>query len=112
MNLSFKAPGLNKNWSVSDNSLTIGNTEYPFSEISSFKLVTSASAILPGVAQGFHNGKLIQCAFKFADRKSLFNQICLRLWRLQPVCWTIKNIDDHNTAKKEGYISIFEQFEP
>lgn len=51
-------------------------------------------------------------AFKFADRKIIFNQICLKLWRLQPVCWTIKNIDDHNTAKKEGYISIFEQFEP
>ena len=51
-------------------------------------------------------------AFKFADRKLVFNQICLKLWRLQPVCWTIKNIDDHNKAKKEGYISIFEQFEP
>ena len=51
-------------------------------------------------------------AFKFADRKLVFNQICLKLWRLQPVCWTIKNIDDHNQAKKEGYISIFEQFEP
>ena len=51
-------------------------------------------------------------AFKFADRKLIFNQICLKLWRLQPVCWTIKNIEDHNTAKGEGYISIFEQFEP
>ena len=47
-----------------------------------------------------------------ADRKLIFNQICLKLWRLQPVCWTIKNIEDHNTAKGEGYISIFEQFEP
>ena len=51
-------------------------------------------------------------AFKFADRKSFFNQICLKLWKLQPVCWTIKNIEDHNTAKGEGYVSIFEQFEP
>lgn len=51
-------------------------------------------------------------AFKFADRKLIFNQIATKLWRLQPVCWTIKNIKDHEQAKKEGYISIFEQFEP
>ena len=51
-------------------------------------------------------------AFKFSDRKLLFNQICIKLFGLQPVCWTIKNIEDHKQAKKEGYISIFEQFEP
>ena len=46
-------------------------------------------------------------AYKFADRKLIFNQIATKLFSLQPVCWTIKNIDDHNTAKEEGYISIF-----
>lgn len=51
-------------------------------------------------------------AYKFADRKLIFSQICLKFWNLQPVCWTIKNTEDHKTAKKEGYITIFEQFEP
>lgn len=51
-------------------------------------------------------------AFKFTDRKLIFNQICTKVWKLQPVCWTIKNIEDHKQAIKEGYISIFEQFEP
>ena len=51
-------------------------------------------------------------AFKFSDRKLISNQISTKVLGLQPVCWTIKNIEDHNTAKAEGYISIFEQFEP
>ncbi len=50
-------------------------------------------------------------AYRFSDRKLIFNQICLKFWALQPVCWTIKNNEDHKTAKKEGYITIFEQFE-
>ncbi|MBQ5910459.1 MAG: glycerophosphodiester phosphodiesterase [Clostridia bacterium] len=51
-------------------------------------------------------------AFKFNDRKLIFNQISTKLFGLQPVCWTIKSIEDHKQAKSEGYISIFEQFEP
>ena len=69
MNVSIKAPGLNKNWSVSDTSLIVGSTEYLFSDLITFKIITPASAMLPGVAQGnTKNGKLVQCAFKFADR--------------------------------------------
>ncbi len=51
-------------------------------------------------------------AYNFAHRNNIFNNICLKLWRLQPVVWTIKNERDHNTATAEGAISIFEQFEP
>lgn len=51
-------------------------------------------------------------AYKFEDRNIIFNRICIKFWGLQPVCWTIKSEKDHETAKKEGYISIFEQFEP
>lgn len=110
MNLSFKAPGLNKNWSVSDNSLTIGNTEYPFSEISSFKLVTSASAILPGVAQGFHNGKLIQCAFKFADRVTATQAIAFIQEKIDEAQGTEKNYKYKLTAHTGSTLEVYDTY--
>ena len=110
MNLSFKAPGLNKNWSVSDNSLTIGNTEYPFSEISSFKLVTSASAILPGVAQGFHNGKLIQCAFKFADRVTATQAIAFIQEKIDEAQGTEKNYKYKLTAPTGSTLEVYDTY--
>lgn len=51
-------------------------------------------------------------AYKFSQRKNLFNQISIRLWKLQPVAWTITSKEDCDTAEKEGCIPIFEQFEP
>ncbi len=51
-------------------------------------------------------------AYKFSERNNLFNQICIKLWRLQPVAWTITSKEDCDTAEKEGCIPIFEQFEP
>lgn len=51
-------------------------------------------------------------AYKFSERNNLFNQICIKLWKLQPFVWTITSKEDYDTAEKEGYISIFEQFEP
>ncbi|MEE0928855.1 MAG: glycerophosphodiester phosphodiesterase family protein [Acutalibacteraceae bacterium] len=51
-------------------------------------------------------------AYRFSDRKNLFNTICIKFWKLQPVYWTIRNNDDLATAKSESAISIFEDFLP
>ena len=51
-------------------------------------------------------------AYKFADRKRFSNTLVRKLWGAGRVTWTIKNQEDFNTAKKEGWIPIFEGFEP
>ena len=35
-----------------------------------------------------------------------------RLWRVQGVSWTLRSKEDHDTALKEGWLSIFEGFRP
>lgn len=51
-------------------------------------------------------------AYRFSERNNLFNRICIRFWKLQPVVWTITTKEELDTAAQEGCISIFEQFEP
>lgn len=111
MNVSFKAPGLNKNWSVSDTSLTIGNTEYPFSEINTFKIVTPASAMLPGVAQGnTKSGKLVQCAFKFADRVTATQAISFVQEKIEASQGVKKNYKYKLTAHTGSTLEVYESY--
>lgn len=51
-------------------------------------------------------------AYKFADRKNLGNFLARKLWGVQGVTWTVKNLQDHKTAQAEGWIPIFEDYEP
>ncbi len=51
-------------------------------------------------------------AYRFRDRKRLGLSICRKLWGVQGVAWTIKTKEDYNTAIQEGWIPIFEGFEP
>lgn len=51
-------------------------------------------------------------AYKFADRKNIGNFLVRKLWGVQGVTWTLKNRDDHDTAIKEGWIPIFEDYQP
>ena len=51
-------------------------------------------------------------AYRFADRKNISNFLCRKLWGLQGVTWTIRNKEDFDTAVAEGWIPIFENFEP
>ena len=51
-------------------------------------------------------------AYRIEDRKVFSNKICQKLWKMQMVGWTIRNIEDHNAAKKENWLSIFEYFIP
>ena len=52
-------------------------------------------------------------AYKFADRKgSPSVEICRKLWKAQGVTWTITSQEDYDTAVKEGWLPIFEGFQP
>ena len=51
-------------------------------------------------------------AYEFCDRSKLSNTLCLKLWGLHGASWTLKTKEDFDTAVKEGYLPIFEQFEP
>lgn len=51
-------------------------------------------------------------AYNFADRKNLSVLLCRKLWHLQGVSWTIRTPADFRTAVEEGWMPIFERFEP
>ena len=52
-------------------------------------------------------------AYKFEDRKDSFTtRLCRELWKAQGVTWTIRSKEDYDTALAEGWIPIFEGFEP
>jgi len=51
-------------------------------------------------------------AYRYADRKTVSNDICRKVWKLQGVSWTLKNQQELDTAVSEAWIPIFEDFEP
>ena len=51
-------------------------------------------------------------AYRFADRKNVSNFLCRKLWGLQGVTWTIRTKEDFDIAVSEGWIPIFENFNP
>ena len=51
-------------------------------------------------------------AYRYKDRKCLSVFLCRKFWGLQGVSWTIKNVDDWNTAIKEDWVTIFEGYSP
>lgn len=51
-------------------------------------------------------------AYDFGTRKTLSNALCRKLWNIQGVSWTLRTQEDCDTAVKEGWIPIFENFEP
>ena len=56
-------------------------------------------------------------AYRFDHRNNawyntLTNTIWQKVWGLQSVAWTIRTLGDYNTAVKEGWLPIFENFRP
>ena len=51
-------------------------------------------------------------SYKFADRKNLGNFLVRKVLGIQGVTWTLTSLQDHETAVKEGWIPIFENYEP
>ena len=51
-------------------------------------------------------------SYQFADRKTLGNFFARKLWNIQGVAWTLKTPQEHETATQEGWIPIFEDYQP
>ncbi len=51
-------------------------------------------------------------AYKFQHRKNFCLSVCRKFWKIQGVSWTLKTQQQLDTAEQEGYIPIFEGFEP
>jgi len=52
-------------------------------------------------------------AYKFEDRNSTISTgLCRKLWKAQGVTWTLRSPEDYRTAVSEGWLPIFENFEP
>lgn len=52
-------------------------------------------------------------AYNFAHRKtSLSVWLCEKLWGSKMVAWTLRAKEDYDQAKQEGWIPIFEKFQP
>ena len=51
-------------------------------------------------------------AYKYSDRKNLSTLICRKLYGIQGVSWTLCTKTEYDTALREGWIPIFENFIP
>lgn len=51
-------------------------------------------------------------AYDFKSRNTLSNIICRRLWKMQGIAWTLKSQQEYDTAVAEGWLPIFEGFNP
>ena len=52
-------------------------------------------------------------AYNFPHRKdSCTTELCRRLWKVQGVSWTLRSKADYDTAVNEGWLPIFEGFQP
>lgn len=49
-------------------------------------------------------------AYKYADRKAFGTDICRKWLGLAGVSWTLRSREEYDTAVKEGWIPIFENF--
>ena len=51
-------------------------------------------------------------AYRYSDRKHISNTLCRKLWGAQGVTWTITRKEDLDISIQEGWIPIFEGFQP
>lgn len=51
-------------------------------------------------------------AYRYSDRSNLANQICLHIWGMRGVSWTLRSQEELDTARREDLWPIYEGFEP
>lgn len=51
-------------------------------------------------------------AYRFQDRNTLFTKLCRKLWKVQGISWTVRTQKEFDSAVQDGWIPIFEYFNP
>lgn len=51
-------------------------------------------------------------AYRFSDRKTISNALARKFWGLRGASWTLKTRDEYDAAVSEGWLPIFEGFQP
>lgn len=51
-------------------------------------------------------------AYRFSDRGVIGTRLCRKLWHIQGVTWTLCTKEDYDAAVNDGWIPIFEKFDP
>ena len=51
-------------------------------------------------------------SYRFSDRKHISNFLCGKIWKANKVTWTLRNQKDFDKAIAEGWLPIFEAFNP
>ena len=51
-------------------------------------------------------------SYKFADRKTFGNFLVRKIWGVKTVTWTLVSPQEHEIALREGWIPIFENYQP
>lgn len=51
-------------------------------------------------------------AYNYRDLKTISNTIARKLWKMQGVAWTLRNQEQFDDAVQNGWLPIFEGFEP
>ncbi len=67
-------------------------------------------------AMTFHLGNVYTrpdfIACRYEDRKTFGIGLCRRLWKVQGVSWTIRDMEAYRTATADGWLPIFENIRP
>ena len=79
----------------------------------------SPTSKLPGVIKFIMKHQLTNfltypdfIAYRFSDRNTISNTLCRKLWKASMVSWTLISQQEYDTAVREGWIPIFEGFNP
>lgn len=67
--------------------------------------------IMTGLFTNFLN-KPDFIAYRFSDREAFSFKVCLKLWKMQGVCWTVTQKDEIDLIKRKNIFPIFENVNP
>ena len=110
MNAEFKAFG-GKPWGVTDEAFVFNGNKIPYSEMTYFKLITTPTTPLTnGVAQGGYNGKVLTCAFKYADKSAAHQAINFVAEKIEAAHGVVKDYKYKLTAHTGTSLEVYDSY--
>lgn len=104
------APGMAA-WAVTDNFLRIRNKEYPYSELQSFRLVSTPSTPLTGgVIQGMSGGKTLTLGFKFKDKERVHKAVQFVADKIDEANGVVKDYKYQLTAHTGTRLEVYDDY--